>query len=56
MKKRSKETLVKLMGALGLIVLLIGIFSPLDFWYGLLGALVLWILSGVVAHYFGVKK
>jgi len=56
MKKNEKEALVKLLGALGLIILLAGIFTPLDFTWGLFIALAIWILTGVVKVWFGVEK
>jgi uncharacterized membrane protein len=56
MKKHEKETLVTLMGAIGFIVLLVGIFTPVDFTYALLAALIIWILTGVVKKYFKIKK
>jgi len=56
MKKNTKETLVALMGAIGFIVLLVGIFTPFDFTYGLLIALIIWILTGVVKKYFKIEK
>ncbi len=56
MKKNEKEALVKLLGAIGLIILLVGIFTPLEFVYGLVIALAIWILTGVVKIYLGVKK
>ena len=56
MKKREKDALVKLLGGIGLIVLLLGIFTPLQFTYGLVIALAIWILTGAVKVYLGVKK
>jgi len=57
MKKNEREALVALVGAIGLIVLLIPIFTDLyPFGYGILGALILWILAGVMKKYLGVKK
>lgn len=57
MKKNQKQAIVGLMSALGLIVLLIGLFTPLyEFMYGLVAAIALWVLSGVVAQYLDVKK
>ena len=57
MEKRKKEALVKLLGGIGLIVLLIGLFTPLyEFMYGLVAAIAIWILTGVVAKYYGVEK
>jgi len=57
MKKNEKEALVKLLGGIGLIVLLIGLFTNLyEFMYGLVAAIAIWILTGVVAKYLGVEK
>jgi len=57
MKKNEKEAVVKLLGGLGVIVLLIGLFTPLyEFMYGLIAAIAIWILSGVAAKYYGVEK
>ena len=57
MKKNEKEALVKLLGGIGLIVLLIGLFTGLyEFLHGLVAAIAIWILSGVVAKYLGVEK
>ena len=37
--------------------LLIGLFLPVyDFMYGLVAAIAIWILSGVVAKFWGVEK
>lgn len=56
-KKNQKEALVKLLCGLGLIVLLIGLFTNLyEFMHGLVAAIAIWILSGVVAKYLGVEK
>ncbi len=57
MKKREKEAIVKLLGGLGLIVLLIGLFTGLyEFLHGLIAAIAIWIVSGVVAKYLGVEE
>ena len=56
MKKNEKDALIGLMGAIGVIILLAGIFTPLDFKYGLFIALSLWILTGVVKKYLGIEK
>jgi hypothetical protein len=57
MKKHEKEALIKLLGGIGLIVLLIGLFTNIyEFMYGLVAAIAIWILSGVVAKYLGVDK
>ena len=57
MKKREKEALVKLLGGLGVIVLLVGLFTDLyGFIPGLVAAIAIWIITGVVAKYYGVEK
>jgi len=56
MKKNEKEALVALMGAIGFIIILIGIFTPIEFMYALLVALSIWILTGVVKKYLGIDK
>ncbi|MBW2995599.1 hypothetical protein KY312_04560 [Candidatus Woesearchaeota archaeon] len=57
MKKNSKEALVKLLGGIGLVVLLVGLFTPLyEFLYGLVAAIAVWILAGVTAKYLGVEE
>ncbi len=57
MKKNQKDVLVKLFGAIGVIILLGGIFLQLyEFTTGLFVAIVIWILTGVLAKYWGVKK
>ncbi|MFC1742144.1 hypothetical protein ACFL3V_06420 [Nanoarchaeota archaeon] len=57
MKTREKEALIKLLGGIGLIVLLIGLFTGLyEFMHGLIAAIAIWILTGVVAKYLGVEK
>jgi hypothetical protein len=56
MKKNEKDALVALMGAIGVIFLLAGIFTPLGFTWGLFIALVIWILTGVLKTYLRVGK
>ena len=57
MKKNEKAAILKLLGGVGVIVFLVGLFTPLyKFMYGLVAAIAIWILSGVVAAYFGVDK
>jgi hypothetical protein len=57
MNKKKKDVLVKLLGAIGVIILLGGIFLKLyDFTTGLFIAIVIWILTGVLAKYWNVKK
>jgi len=55
MKKNAKLALIKLLGGIGVIVLLIGLFTPLyEFMYGLVAAIAVWIVTGAVAIYLGV--
>ncbi len=57
MKKNEKEALVKLFGAIGLIVAIVGIFTDLySTMDGLVAAVIIWILTGVLASYLGVAK
>ena len=56
MSPRAKRAYVSIMGLVGLVFLFVGIFTPLDFFIGLIIAIVLWIGSGILARYWGVKK
>ncbi|MFC1690912.1 hypothetical protein ACFL0W_01915 [Nanoarchaeota archaeon] len=56
MKRNQKEAMIKLLGGIGLIVLLIGLFTgTYEFMNGLIAAIAIWILSGVVAKYWGIE-
>ncbi len=57
MSKQAKRAYISIMGLLGLIILLLGIFfTSLDFFVGLIIAIALWIGSGILARYWGVRK
>jgi hypothetical protein len=57
MSKNAKRAYISALSALGVIVLLVGIFTDaLSFWVGLIIAIVCWIASGILAKYWGVKK
>ena len=57
MSPKAKRAYISILGALGLIILLVGIFTPaLDFIIGLIIAIACWIASGILARYWGVKK
>lgn len=57
MKKNEKEALIKLFGAIGLIVAIVGIFTDLyETIHGFVAAVIIWILTGVLSSYLGVKK
>ena len=57
MNKNQKEALVWLLGSIGLIVLLGGIFLHYyDFTYGLIAAIAIWIFAGFIRRYYGIKE
>lgn len=57
MKKNERAALFKLLGGLGLILILVGAMTDLyDVKYGVLAAVGLWILIGAVASYYGEDK
>ena len=56
MSKNAKRAYVSALGALGVIVLLVGIFTPFSFVVGLIIAIACWIGSGILGRYWGVKK
>jgi len=57
MSKAAKRAYISIMSLLGLIVLLLGIIiTELDFFVGLILAIALWVGSGILGRYWGVKK
>ncbi|MFC1454773.1 hypothetical protein ACFLQI_01650 [Candidatus Undinarchaeota archaeon] len=53
----KEETNIAILGAVGFIILLGGIFtSYYEFNYGLLAALIIWVLTGVLRKYYGLDK
>jgi hypothetical protein len=57
MSKKAKATYVSILSALGLVVLLVGLFTDLyPFMTGLVIAIACWIASGILARYWKVKK
>ena len=57
MSKNAKRTYISLLSLVGLIALLLGLFTEaLDFKIGLIIAIILWVVSGILAKYWGVKK
>ena len=45
------------LGGVGFIVLLVGIFTnAYEFWVGVIAAIAIWIVSGAVSTWLGVKK
>ncbi|MGC9517312.1 MAG: hypothetical protein ACP5C3_06420 [Methanomicrobiales archaeon] len=52
MKDNQKNAILSLVGGIGLLVMLGGIFGLYPFNYGLLGAIAIWIVAGVLKAYF----
>jgi hypothetical protein len=56
MSENAKKAYVSIMSLVGLAFLLVGIFTPFEFTIGLIVAIVLWVGSGILGKYWGVKK
>jgi hypothetical protein len=56
MSRNAKIAYVSLISLVGLVVLLVGIFTPLDFGISLIIAIACWVGSGILARYWEVKK
>jgi hypothetical protein len=57
MSPQAKRAYVSLLGLVGLAVLFVGLFTTAyDFMIGLIIAIVIWIGSGILGRYWGVKK
>jgi hypothetical protein len=56
MSRSAKIAYASLIGLMGLIVLLVGIFTPLSFGIALIIAMACWVGSGILAKYWEVKK
>jgi len=57
MSKQAKTAYISILSLLGLVALLVGIFHlGLSFTVGLILAIVLWVVSGILGKYWGVKK
>jgi hypothetical protein len=56
MSKNAKIAYVSLIALVGLIVLLVGIFTPLRFSIGLIIAIACWVGSGILAKYWEINK
>ena len=56
MSPQAKRAYVSIMSLAGLVFLLVGIFTSLSLTAGLIIAIVLWVGSGILARYWGVKK
>jgi len=57
MSNEAKRAYVSILSLVGLVVLLLGIFtSAYDFFVGLIIAIVCWVGSSILGRYWGVKK
>lgn len=56
MSRNAKIAYVSVIGLAGLIVLLVGIFTPLRFGITLIIAIACWVGSGILARYWELKK
>jgi uncharacterized membrane protein YqjE len=57
MSQKAKTAYISILGLVGLAVLLVGLFTDAySFWVGLIVAIVIWVGSGILAKYWGVKK
>jgi len=56
MSENAKRAYISIISALGVIILLVGLFTDAySFWVGLIVAIACWIASGILAKYWGVK-
>jgi hypothetical protein len=51
MDDKQIDFLMYIVGVVGLLILLGGVFSLYDFKYGLIVAIILWIIAGAVQRY-----
>jgi len=57
MSRNAKIAYVSLLSLVGLIVLLVGLFTPaFGFFVGLIVAIACWVGSGILAKYWEIKK
>ena len=57
MSSNAKRAYISLLSLIGLIILLVGLFTPAyDFIIGLIIAIAIWVGSGILGRYWGVKK
>lgn len=56
MKKRCKTGIVDLLGAIGFIIIIISFLTDAyDFWTGVLIAVIIWIITGVIKKFWNVE-
>lgn len=56
MEDNQINFILYIMGVVGLIVLLLGVFGFYPIKYGVVGALILWIIGGGYRQYYGMGK
>ncbi len=56
MDNNQKNFVLYILGAVGLLIFLAGIFGLYDWKYGLIIAIVIWIIGGAYRTYFGVPS
>lgn len=57
MTKKTKQLIVGLLGVAGFMVLLLGLFTnAYEFMLGVVIAIGIWLVSGLLARYWGVPK
>lgn len=56
MENRQMDFILYILGLVGLIVLLGGVFNLYPFNYGLFGAIIIWIIAGGARKYMGIPK
>ncbi len=56
MEDKPMDFILYILGVVGLLVLLGGVFNLYEFKYGLLGAIVIWIIAGGARKYVGIPK
>ena len=56
MDNKQADFILYILGVIGLLVLLGGIFNLYDFKYGLFGAIIIWVIAGGYRKYFGIPS
>ncbi len=56
MEDKQIDFIMYIVGVLGLVVLLGGVFNLYPIHYGLFGAIILWIIAGGVRKYMGIPN
>ena len=56
MEDRQMDFILYILGVVGLIVLMGGVFNLYEFKYGLFAAIILWVIAGGSRKYAGIPK